>query len=49
MQIKNMKVTMKFSMRAAEYTLLDLKRNEEILEVLGVESVKIKIQKLKYD
>ena len=38
---------MKFFRRKSGYILLDLKRNEEILEQLGVESVENKIQKYK--
>ena len=38
---------MKFFRRTAIYTLLDPKRNEEILEDLGVQSVDNKIQKYK--
>ncbi|KAJ4438169.1 hypothetical protein ANN_14108 [Periplaneta americana] len=39
---------MKFFRRTAEYTLLDRKRNEEMLEQLQVESVEEKISRYKF-
>ncbi|KAJ4433726.1 hypothetical protein ANN_16037 [Periplaneta americana] len=45
----NLRVSLKGSKRTAGYTLLDRKRNEEILEQLEVESVEEKITRYKFN